>query len=1000
MVLMQLLGIHSFPFPTMRNHSNSAIMTTTKHTGIKIAFLFTLFAILLMPIINADSLFQNYEVDTGAQWNFAAATYYGDWAQTFIANGTYQITNVSIKYYEHTASGTIFASIYNVTSAGKPDKKIYDLGYRSITAHGGTTDMGWQNFTNTPQTAILTNGTRYALVITSTFGAVQGWAWHNGNTIYSTGGMFNSTNNFTTSLNNSGISGDLRIYAISYSAIPPNVVLTAQDVYTNTSLSNFSVVRQESTYNQTFKTTNGTIVLSPFIDQSGNNYTVTNYGTGIITGYLGNGTAINGIAYVNISFVANDYFTFCTWAKNNNASTSSSYLADFRSNSGVGYIRIFNNAVASSSGTAYVNGATGSSISNLTQWNYICVANVSVTSTKLILGARNNNIELWNGTIDETQLYNRVLSANEINSSYLNQSINYTGRILYLPFENITTATTQTFNLTVNSTDNGGYFEKSVMDRNLSSQPTFSLAQSAITFFAFQKVSGALLLNANFSTAYLLNNTHYMRAQDYNVTGNATGFYGNYTNFTAAPFEISSYFLTGLYSTIFNVSLKNNLTNASLSNFTYFIQSNSYNWNETGTANGTNAYINLINGTYNITLSVDGYSATTYPVTINQSLTVVNQTYYIYAENSVLFYFYNTTTLQLVNNPGSNVITVALTQGSTIVSNTTNTSSLFINNLTPGNYTLTITANGFSNYYSFVQIGNNSFQTFNAYLNPPNSNNAIFSVIDIKTSAAIQGAIVSIETQPFVNQTYVFIGSVATDVTGSFNLNYVQNQNYRLTISKDGYVTKAFNLTPVLYTTYQVQLTPTTLINVTDNYQDVQLQVQPFTATSGLPFNFSYLISAPSGNLQLFNYTIRTNYNSSFLLSGSSNNALGGILTNSFTVINSTYPNQTVILDYSYTLSSGLSFSFQRVIAVNPYPIPSSSIGTGTGGLSLWDRIIIATIVVIFFAGIITWFSNEAFGGVVTIGILGYFIATGFLPLWAGIISIIVLFILIAGLTR
>ena len=554
-----------------------------------------------------------------------------------------------------------------------------------------------------------------------------------------------------------------------------------------------------------------------------------------------------------------------------------------------------------------------------------------------------------------------------------------------------------TYNITYSSTQNGGFFNTSYTNLNVNNATNKSLSQSVISFFGLEKISGFILTNVNFTTTYLTNVTHYMYAATYNVTATKAGYFNTTQTYTAVALSNTTAFITNLSSTLYNISLQNNLTNASISNFGYTIVSNTYSWNESGTANGTNAYIYLINGSYNITFNVSGFVTTSFNVTISSGGTI-NQTFRVYAENSIYFYFYNASSLLPVTTQN---ITVALSQGSTIISNTTNASgSLFMNNLTPGNYSLEVSTTNFNRYRAFVTVGNNSFQTFNVYLVPStSSNNAVFTVVDITTAAPIEGAVASIETQPFINSSYIFIGAVATDVTGSFNLNYVQNQNYRLTISAAGYVTKSFNLTPIISTTYQVQLTPSEPINVTDDYEGVQVIVLPNAAYSGQLFNFSYYIAAPDGNLQFFNYTVTTNYNSSIVLTGSSTNAQGGILNTSFYLINTTTPNATVIMQYEYRLSNGARFYFTRILPINPRSLASSAVNLGSGGLSLWDRILIATIVTIFFAGIITWFSNEAFGGVIAIGCFGYFIMTGFLPLWAGVISIIILFVFVAGVT-
>ena len=107
------------------------------------------------------------------------------------------------------------------------------------------------------------------------------------------------------------------------------------------------------------------------------------------------------------------------WAKRADIS-GFQYLIDFRKTSGTGYVYLENNthSIFVSSGTVYVDGVAGTTISE-DNWHHIVVTGITLNITEcIIFGARYTYAQFFIGEMSQVGLWNSTLTANEVSSLY------------------------------------------------------------------------------------------------------------------------------------------------------------------------------------------------------------------------------------------------------------------------------------------------------------------------------------------------------------------------------------------------------------------------------------------------------------------------------------------------------------------------------------------------------------------------------------------------------
>jgi hypothetical protein len=438
-----------------------------------------------------------------------------------------------------------------------------------------------------------------------------------------------------------------------------------------------------------------------------------------------------------------------------------------------------------------------------------------------------------------------------------------------------------------------------------------------------------------------------------------------------------------------NITAYDSLTNLSIQNFSINFFNLAIGTNETFTTNDSYMEADLIRSTsYNYSFN-GGLLYAIFNSTITTNSTpyqFLNLT--IPKTNSVTIYMRDSGSSAILSNI---TINVTLTSNSTQYLYNTTTGTLFVYNITADIYEFKFNANNYAENTYFLTITNGSTQTLNAYLTQTGTD-VIFTFKDDSSGAVLEG--VAVQVSRIINTSWVVIDTKFTDITGRTKFNLLFTTNYRFSNSFAGYDDKIFNLNPVLFTSYDVFMSKVTGINSNEmDYSDISVQFLPLMLYSNNTNNFTWEIRSPTGKLisYLYNLTYPCG-NQTF--SGVSTTGDFSLKTFNITCANAT---STATLFYQYTTTSGETKTYLTSIGIisqiNNYTYTSNA--TDNFGLGMFERVLIVMIVIIVVAGISSMIGGLAFGTLLGLLIMAFFIYQGFFPFWAGILPIIIGFFII-----
>jgi hypothetical protein len=422
-----------------------------------------------------------------------------------------------------------------------------------------------------------------------------------------------------------------------------------------------------------------------------------------------------------------------------------------------------------------------------------------------------------------------------------------------------------------------------------------------------------------------------------------------------------------------NITAYSNITGSAIQNFTIYL--NGTLLGSTTTYNLTVYNLSLID--YNLSIDAATFALTSKLKTINATTNSLNFSS-LYNTNSILFTILDESTGAAVTEN----ITIKFTTNSTEFTNTSNLSYFYISSLNVTEYLITFSSTTYQARTYTITIGNRSYQTLTAYLTNSTSQ-TLFTVIDADNSEVLSNTLSTM--YKIVGGSWVPVESKYTDITGKVLFSYVAGTNYRFYLSKTGYEPTVFTLSPILFATYDIKMTKSTSINYSQDYDKLSVIYSPSYFTNGTLSTFYFLISSPYGTL--VSYSVKVTEPGGATNSSTGVNAIGEQINLKFTP-NATSVFDTVRVDYSYiTTLSGLR-NFTVLLPVN---IPDS---TGynntfmanidrTYGLGIFERILIATLVVLMVAGIATMVGQPIPGLALGLFIFGYMAYIGFIPLWA-----------------
>lgn len=315
----------------------------------------------------------------------------------------------------------------------------------------------------------------------------------------------------------------------------------------------------------------------------------------------------------------------------------------------------------------------------------------------------------------------------------------------------------------------------------------------------------------------------------------------------------------------------------------------------------------------------------------------------------------------------------------------------FIYNLTPGEWNAKFTATGYSIRTYSLTIGNRTSQILNAYLTQSESK-TIFTIRNDATEDLIQDVLITMYRN--LNSTWQTVESKYTDITGRSQFTYDTTANYRFYFSKNGYEDLLFYLNPVLFDSYDVRLTPNTIINNTADYDRVSIIYSPSVYYAGAN-TFNFLIQCPYGELESYGYNISYPGGSD---TQTGVNALGSQLTSAITITPTSILDMvTIRYYYDTTLQDRKDFMVSFAIvsnASNNYTMMENK--NKTYGMGVFERTLIMVIFIIFVVGVATLIGRPIIGMALGGFVMAYFMYIGFIEWWLGALPILMIFLMLA----
>jgi hypothetical protein len=609
---------------------------------------------------------------------------------------------------------------------------------------------------------------------------------------------------------------------------------TVYDIFDTTQKTNITLSVNGSDYNQTFYSTNASVVVYPLADMSGNNNSF--YGTSVqnTTGAVGQAqsfvqTTINEYIYAPNTTMLSANHSFMGWVYLTNTTTartifskSPDYTNFFVVDVSGANFRISN---IKSGTTINCNQATATVSANY--WHHVGYVINSTHTTLYINGSQvqqcayaNNGIGLntanltisrrwdstttnkWVGSLDELQWFNNTqLNASDFVAGYQKRPISVTP-FIYLPFENITSASTSLYNLTVDSTDMRGYWAKPYADYNVSTNLIASIYPSylplnvtAKDYYDNQSLSD---IGATFTPALELSQNNYTSTGVLTVWLPLNTTETIYLNSN----QSGGYYQKGPYTVTVNSSYNNYLNDTLYQSIVGFTATEKYTGtaitgvqaNVTNQSNTSSLYLKA--GSYTATLGKSGYfnEEITFTANATQSQSLISTDWHNARLNITAFEYLTGNQILIFNT------SIIATDYGNVYEQGSTTNGSYIFDLLNGTYNVTIDSANYS-ISSTLLVVNGSVQVNNQSFLLVTTNSINITFKDEETDAVLVGTPVYMQ----------FIGSAATynqlNATGYAFIDLISPDNYTIRYNASGYnerfsyfeMTNRSNLNMTLY---------------------------------------------------------------------------------------------------------------------------------------------------------------------------------------------------------
>lgn len=579
---------------------------------------------------------------------------------------------------------------------------------------------------------------------------------------------------------------------------------------------------------------------------------------------------------------------------------------------------------------------------------------------------------------------NNVVNGSTISSFCINATGTNTSQDICTTNGTVSFNTTGIYNITAYNISNNTYFNQTQLNYNFNSTNSliFNTYQGLLNVTVTKLYLNTSISNFSVNNSLLQNSTTIgwllipSNNDNNNVRVDVAGNYSLNHSCTGISLSTNPCLIDGVYDSKINVSAQL-FNGTSISNFTI------YGYNDSTTtllfSNSTTTgwvLFNIQQGlpiNYLLNNSLYAYANVTKTVTNNSD----GYRFTIYTTNSVNFTVYDGTTNVILSSTNVSVQLVGTFQQYNF---SITTGTKYVDLLAPDTYNALFSANGYFTKNYLITVSPNQYQYINAYLlNNTNTNNKLINFLITDTSALpLEGVLVQV--QRLLNTTYSTIESRYTDISGQVQFSLDTTLFYRVIESKNGYITKVYQIQPIS-TSYTDRMSDTNTITNTNLYSNVTYYTIPIDYNiTPVPLSQNFqLITAGTG---IISYGISDGITAQNFTTGSGGTAQ---ITHSFT----SNTTQTVrIYYYINSLDEGLyqfskDYVFSNVIENGNYTIGTSS---GTTGITQGGKTILGALITIAVLIGLGAFMSGAVLTVVTIGLIIFLVATGFYPMWIGVV--------------
>jgi len=541
----------------------------------------------------------------------------------------------------------------------------------------------------------------------------------------------------------------------------------------------------------------------------------------------------------------------------------------------------------------------------------------------------------------------------------------------------------------INATDDGGYFNLSTEDVNLSENFEGDLWQSEIILGASE-----LMTNHTLTGYFLINGTNassinYLKAGSYNFSFVNASYYPMELIYNATALFNGSINVTDVYGTQLNITVLNAFTGLGLSNFSGWIANSDYNMNTTFNSSSDSTLMNLSFGNYSVFVDNEDYaiSNSTNYEDIEVTLASEYLNFSLWSNNSIMIYIRDETT----NNYITSNITVTIDGENSSVTNYTSTGQLFVQDLLDGNYSIKFSASNYTVKTYTVTVAARSTQTLNAYLSSEYEY-VTLTVVDDLSGGTIEGITLQMSRQ--INSTWTVVENKLSDVTGRAQFSYIPNIKYRFYLSGTGYESKTFDLDPILYSSYAIRMDRNVTVSQPWDFAGISVNYYPTDFRNNETNNVTFFIASPDGSLESYGILIVYPGGS---VNQSGNNSIGDEFTLEFNITGAVF-GDTVDITFWYDTVFSDNKSFFNAYLVDGFNASEYTFVKNkdkTYGMGILERAGITVLAAGAVAGM-AYFATGPIGalvfGIFVEGVAAYI---GFIPLWLVLIPTLIAFMLI-----